>query len=89
MRQNQLQKVQQRSELLAAAKGLEWFDRKTAAAYAGFSTGTLDKLIKEGAIPSTRIQARVCVKRALLDAYLLTCTTGRSNVTLCATSEKC
>lgn len=82
MRGAQLERLQQRSELLAAASGLEWFDRKTAAAYAGFSTGTLDKLIKVGAIPSTRIQARVCIKRTLLDAYMLACTTGRSNVTL-------
>ena len=82
VRRTQIQKLQRRSKLLAAACGLEWFDRRTAAAYAGLSTGTLDKLIKQGSIPSTRIQARVCIKRALLDAYLMACTTGRSNVTL-------
>ncbi len=82
MNNQRLHKLKQRTEILEAAKGLEWFDRQTAAAYAGLSTGTLDKLIKAGSIPSTRIQARVCIKRALLDHYMLECTTGRLNITV-------
>ena len=82
MNAKQVQKLKERADLLAAARGLEWLDRKTAAAYAGFSVGTLDKLIKTGSIPGTRIQARVCIKRALLDNYMLDCTGGASKVTV-------
>jgi excisionase family DNA binding protein len=49
---------------------LEVMSRQEACAYVGVSLSTLERLIREGALPVVKLGRRVLIRKASLEAWL-------------------
>ncbi len=78
MKQEHMDKLEQRARLVDVANKLVWLDRPTAAAYMGIGTTHLDMLIKRQSLPASHIGQRVLIRRTDIDEYLKQCSPQHS-----------